>query len=56
MSDLKGKNAQELYDRACAVEGKTIDRCVLYIFRLAVYFAENNVHDAEKLKCWNWKD
>jgi Pathogenicity locus len=33
-----------------------VDRCVLYVFRAAVYFASNKKHDEEKLKWWNWKD
>jgi hypothetical protein len=29
---------------------------VLYVFRCAVYFANNSTHDPELLKWWNWKD
>jgi len=34
------------------------DRCILYVFRCAVYFAETpaNEQNSEKLKWWNWKD
>ncbi|WP_177734368.1 MULTISPECIES: helix-hairpin-helix domain-containing protein [Flavobacterium] len=34
------------------------ERCLLYVFRCAVYFAETpmNRQDSEKLKWWNWKD
>ena len=32
------------------------DKCQLYVFRLAVYFAENETHEVEKLKWWYWKD
>lgn len=56
IGDLKGKNAQELYEKACAERGCIIDRCVLYVFRLAVYYANEEAHDSEKLKWWNWKD
>jgi len=28
---------------------------LLYVFRCAVYFAENKNPDPEKLKWWNWK-
>jgi hypothetical protein len=31
-------------------------RCVLYVFRCAVYFATEKVHDEELLKWWNWQD
>ncbi|WP_394701143.1 helix-hairpin-helix domain-containing protein [uncultured Methanolobus sp.] len=33
-----------------------LDRCMLYVFREAVYFASNEEHDPELLKWWNWKD
>jgi len=56
ISDLKGKNPEELFEKSCVKSGEKIDRCVLYVYRLAVYYAENEVHDKEKLKWWNWKD
>lgn len=56
IKDLKGKDPQELYDRLCFFEGSRVDRCVLYVFREAVYFASNKKHDEEKLKWWKWKD
>jgi hypothetical protein len=36
--------------------GQHVDRCVLYVFRCAVYFASESKHDPELLKWWNWKD
>ena len=56
ISDLKGKNPEELYFRICAKQGIQVDRCVLYVCRSSVYFAEHKKHDHEKLKWWNWKD
>ncbi|MBI4894243.1 MAG: helix-hairpin-helix domain-containing protein [Candidatus Aenigmarchaeota archaeon] len=56
VSDLKGEDPEDMYDRLCRLRGMHIDRCMLYIFRCAVYFASNKSHDAEKLKWWNWKD
>lgn len=53
---LAGLNPQELYDRLCILQGETLDRCVLYVFRCAVYYAENTEYEAELLKWWNWKD
>lgn len=38
------------------VKGFQDDRCVLYVFRCAVYYAEQEQHDPEKLKWWYWKD
>lgn len=56
VEDLKGKNPEELYLRDCKVKGFNEDRCVLYVFRMAVYYAENDKHDKEKLDWWYWKD
>ncbi len=56
ISDLIGKDPEELYLQDCFYKGFQEDRCLLYVFRLAVYFAENENHDAEKLKWWYWKD
>lgn len=56
VSDLKGKDPEELYFRICADQGCQVDRCVLYVCRSSVYFAENKNPDLEKLKWWNWKD
>jgi predicted RecB family nuclease len=54
--DLKGKNPEILYRNLCKKRNAHIDRCVLYVFKCAVYFAENKSHDPELLKWWNWKD
>ncbi len=56
ISDLVGKNPEDLYVQDCLLKGFKEDRCLLYVFRLAVYFAENEEHEAEKLKWWYWKD
>lgn len=56
VSDLHGRNPEEMYRALMKLRGTHIDRCVLYVFREAVYFAENSTHDPEKLKWWNWKD
>ncbi len=56
VEDLKGEDPEELYLRDSLFKGFTDDRCLLYVFRLAVYFADNETHDPEKLKWWNWKD
>lgn len=56
VSDLKGKNPEKLYSQICAKQGQKVDRCVLYVCRSSVYFAENKNPDPEKLKWWNWKD
>lgn len=56
VSDLKGKDPQKLFDASNKFAGCVQDRCLLYVFRCAVYFAEHTKHDPEKLKWWNWKD
>ena len=56
VADLKGKNPQKLYEASNRFAGKTQDRCLLYVFREAVYFAEHPNPDPERLKWWHWKD
>jgi hypothetical protein len=56
VSELRGQNPQTLYDELCTQAGSSVDRCVLYVFRCAVYYASEPQHDPEKLKWWNWKD
>jgi len=55
-NELAGENPEQMYDRLIKLRGTHIDRCVLYVFRCAVYFAENETHDPELLKWWNWKE
>jgi hypothetical protein len=56
VDDLNGKNPDELYAKLCLHKGQEIDRCMLYVFRCAVYFAEKDIHNPKKLKWWYWKD
>jgi hypothetical protein len=58
VAELKGRNPYELYDLSNKFAGVVQDRCVLYTFKCAVYFADTpqKKHDSEKLKWWNWKD
>lgn len=56
VSDLRGSNPEQLYRKLELTIGAHIDRCVLYVFRLAIYYASHQKHDPEKLKWWNWKD
>lgn len=55
VDDLRGQDPEELYHRLAALRGRGIDRCVLYVFRCAVYYAEHG-RDPHKLQWWNWKD
>lgn len=54
-SCLKGKDPQKLYEKHNKRVGRIEDRCLLYVFRCAVYYAQGG-KNPEKLKWWNWKD
>ena len=54
--ELRGQDPERMYKDLCDMRGQHVDRCVLYTFRCAVYFASNDSHDPELLKWWNWKD
>jgi len=54
--DLRNRDPQEMYETLSDLRGAKMDRCVLYVFRCAVYFAEEPRHDPELLKWWNWTD
>lgn len=56
VSELKGVSPEKLYESLNTITGKIQDRCVLYVFRCAVYFASEEVHEPELLKWWNWKN
>ncbi|HVO44081.1 MAG TPA: helix-hairpin-helix domain-containing protein, partial [Aggregatilineales bacterium] len=44
VDELYGADPDDLYQRACAYEGTTIDRCLLYVFRCAVYYVSHDQH------------
>lgn len=58
VAQLKGKDPQKLYNESNKYAGAIQDRCLLYVFRGAVYYAETPEEQREpaKLKWWNWKD
>lgn len=56
VSDLKNREPQELYDLSNNLAGVVQDRCLLYVFRCAVYYASHTTHAPELLKWWKWKD
>jgi hypothetical protein len=55
-SDLIGRDPQALYDELMAQRGAYIDRCQLYVFRAAVYFAETQPPAPELVAWWEWSD
>ena len=58
ISDLAGQDPEQMYDLSNQLVGCHQDRCLLYVFRGAVYFAETprEKQEPDKLKWWNWKD
>lgn len=58
VSELIGKSPERLYDLSNQVAGCVQDRCLLYVFRCATYFAETpqEKREPELLLWWNWKD
>jgi len=56
VADLVNADADQLYAALSAWQGTHVDRCVLYVFRCAVYYASNAKHDPNLLKWWNWSD
>jgi len=56
VSDLKDNDPNELYHKSNEFAGVMQDRCLLYVYRCAVYYASYKKHNPEKLKWWKWKD
>jgi hypothetical protein len=56
VSQLRDADPEGMYVRLCELHGGPIDRCLLYVFREAVYYASRADHDPELLKWWNWKE
>ena len=56
IKDLKGENPEVMYLKLADIRGHSVDKCVLYVFRCAVYYANSTIYEPELLKWWNWKD
>jgi pathogenicity locus Cdd1 protein len=56
IAQLRGRDPERLYQRLIALRGMTQDRCLLYVFRCAVYFASTARPRPERLQWWYWKD
>ncbi len=56
-ADLVGGDPEEMYERWMQSSGVP-ERCMLYVFRCAVYCAETPVssREPERTQWWNWKD
>ena len=55
VSDLRDRDPERLYARLVRLNGPQ-DRCVLYVFRCAVYYASTARPRPGKLQWWAWKD
>ncbi len=57
VEDLAGRDPEELYRMdQVRFPGEKLDRCCLYVYRLAMAFAEGRCSTPEQLKWWNWSD
>ena len=56
LESLRGRDPEELYHRSCLAQGCQVDRCVLYVYRLAVHYAEHGQCPPDKQNWWDWKD
>ncbi|UCC14277.1 MAG: Pathogenicity locus [Gammaproteobacteria bacterium] len=56
VGDLRDADPESMYQALCRIRGAHVDRCVLYVFRCAVYYASHTAHEPERLKWWHWKD
>lgn len=56
VSEIKGKDAEEMYYQLSAIRGEVAEKSLLYQFRCAIYYATVKVADPKKLHWWYWKD
>ena len=56
VAQLRGRNPERLYQRSNELRGVHQDRCLLYVFRCAVYYANTPRPKPRLLKWWNWTD
>lgn len=56
VADLGRRNPERLYLALNRLRRARQDRCVLYVFRCAVYAASTPRPEAGLLLWWNWKD
>jgi predicted RecB family nuclease len=58
ISDLENLSPEYIYNLSNQRAGRVQDRCLLYVFRCAIYFINTpkKLQESDKLKWWNWKD
>jgi hypothetical protein len=57
-ADLKRRDPQQMFEQLRDMRGGTMDRCMLYVFRAAVYYAKTPAakQDPERIAWWKWSD
>ena len=55
-SELVEQSPELMYQSLCEKTKVHQDKCLLYVFRCAVYYAKEPNPTPELLKWWNWKD
>jgi len=55
-AELAGQKAEELYEQLNRLKGERTCRCMLYVFRCAIYFISEKEPDPILLNWWMWKD
>ncbi len=55
VEQLVGLDPDALFSRLAHHQGGYTDRCNLYVYRCAIYYAEGG-RDPDLLKWWKWKD
>jgi hypothetical protein len=57
IESLKGQSPEDIYAADCKAKGAPLCRCVLYCYRLAVYYADHDGHLPTDKRNWgDWKD
>jgi hypothetical protein len=56
LESLRDQDPEELYRRDCLSQGGPVDRCVLYVCRLAVHYAQHGQCPPDRQNWWDWKD
>lgn len=56
VSQLKKKDAEEMYYKLCIDNNKLLEKSLLYQFRCAIYYATVKQADPKKLHWWYWKE
>ena len=54
LDSLKGRDPEELYQRSYVAQGCQVDRCVLYVSRRGVHYADPGGCPPYTQKWWDW--